>query len=235
MGYCFLEFENEGVAQNVLMTLNLKQWPGTDKLLKLNWASSSNKGSKEEFSIYVGDLSPEVNDNGLFKFFASALPSCKSAKIVSDHTGMSKGFGFVRFSSEEDSVKAISSYNLAGGLGRNRIRVCKAFPKQQQNSAMGVGGHMQQTDNLHQYTQQQQQEQWQQYHQQMEEYNQSLAQYQMQYNEATEIEPYDDGMTVEEINKEYMALDQEYDHLFDVCRWQYFDSVAASKPVEQPV
>lgn len=73
---------------------------------------------------------------------------------------------------------------------------------------MGVGGHMQQTDNIHQYTQQQQQEQWQQYHQQMEEYNQNLVQYQMQYNEATEIEPYDDGMTVEEINKEFMAMDQ---------------------------
>ena len=42
------------------MTQNLKPWPGTDKLLKLNWASSSSRGSREEFSIYVGDLSPEV-------------------------------------------------------------------------------------------------------------------------------------------------------------------------------
>ena len=50
----------EQIAQQVLMTLNLKPWPGTDKLLKLNWASSSSRGSREEFSIYVGDLSPEV-------------------------------------------------------------------------------------------------------------------------------------------------------------------------------
>ena len=51
----------EQIAQQVLTTLNLKQWPGTDKLIKLNWASASSRGTREEYSVYVGDLSPEVN------------------------------------------------------------------------------------------------------------------------------------------------------------------------------
>ena len=55
------------MAQQVLTTLNLKQWPGTDKLIKLNWASAGNRGSREEFSVYVGDLSQEVRKTSLFK------------------------------------------------------------------------------------------------------------------------------------------------------------------------
>ena len=54
------------------MTLNLKAWPGTDKLLKLNWASSSSRGSREEFSIYVGDLSPDVSLNLSFSFLKNS-------------------------------------------------------------------------------------------------------------------------------------------------------------------
>ena len=36
----------------------------------------------------------------------------------------------MRFSADEDAKKAISTFNLMSGLGKNRIRVCKAFPKQ---------------------------------------------------------------------------------------------------------
>ena len=72
----------------------------------------------------------QVDDNSLFKFFATSLSSCKSAKVVTEQNGQSKGFGFVRFSMDDDAKKAISSFNLMAGLGKNRIRVCKAFPKQ---------------------------------------------------------------------------------------------------------
>ncbi|KAL5248938.1 hypothetical protein ACHWQZ_G017962 [Mnemiopsis leidyi] len=229
-GYCFLEFETEQIAQQVLMTLNLKPWPGTDKLLKLNWASSSSRGSREEFSIYVGDLSPEVNDNTLFKFFATSLSSCKSAKVVTEQNGVSKGFGFVRFSSDEDAKKAISSFNLMSGLGKNRIRVCKAFPKQgdrAQNNMNQGGGPP------HQGAPFQGGDPWNQYQQQMSMYNQNMAQYQQQYNEATDIEPYDDGSTVDSLNKEIMDNDKEFSDLFELTRWQYVDSVLALKPMEQ--
>lgn len=221
-GYCFLEFESEQIAQQVLMTLNLKQWPGTDKLLKLNWASSSNRGSREEFSIYVGDLSPEVDDNTLFKFFATSLSSCKSAKVVTEQGGQTKGFGFVRFSAEDDAKKAISTFNLSSGLGKNRIRVCKAFPKQSDRNNM--------QNNMNPNFPQ---DPWQQYHQQMSVYNQNMAQYQHQYNEATDIEPYNDGLTVEQLNKEFLDNDKEFADLFEGARWQYVDSVIATRPVEQ--
>jgi len=214
-GYCFLEFESEQMAQQVLTTLNLKQWPGTDKLLKLNWASASSRGTREEYSVYVGDLSSEVDDNSLFKYFATRLPSCKSAKVVTEQGGGSKGFGFVRFSTDDDAKKAISNYNLASGLGQNRIRVCKAFPKQ------GDRNNMQASNDP-----------WQQYHQQMSAYNQNIAQIQQQYTEATDCEPYDDGLTVEQMNREYIDNDKEFFDLLESTKWQYFDSVLATRPLE---
>jgi len=224
-GYCFLEFESEQIAQQVLMTLNLKQWPGTDKLLKLNWASSSSRGSREEFSIYVGDLSPEVDDNSLFKFFATTFPSCKSAKVVTEQNGTSKGFGFVRFSAEDDAKKAISTFNLTAGLGTNRIRVCKAFPKQNERSQNNMN---QGAPNPYYGG-----DPWQQYHQQMNAYNQNMAQYQQQYNEATDLDPYDDGSTVDSLNKEFLDYDKEFSDIVELNRWQYVDSALAVKPMEQ--
>ncbi|XP_063689820.1 tRNA selenocysteine 1-associated protein 1-like [Bolinopsis microptera] len=228
-GYCFLEFDSEQAAQQVLMTQNLKPWPGTDKLLKLNWASSSSRGSREEFSIYVGDLSPEVDDNSLFKFFATSLSSCKSAKVVTEQNGQSKGFGFVRFSMDEDAKKAISSFNLMAGLGKNRIRVCKAFPKQGERG----GPNMQEGGPPPPGPFQGGSDPWHQYQQQMTEYNQNMAQYQQQYNEATDIEPYDDGATVDSLNKEFLDNDKEFSELFEITRWQFVDSVLALKPMEQ--
>jgi len=213
-GYCFLEFESEQIAQQVLTTLNLKQWPGTDKLIKLNWASASSRGTREEYSVYVGDLSPEVDDNALFKFFATRLTSCKSAKVVTEQGGGSKGFGFVRFTTDEDSKKAISNYNLSSGLGQNRIRVCKAFPKQGDRNMNPSS------------------DPWQQYQQQMSAYNQNIAQIQQQYTEATDVEPYDDGLTVEQLNREYIDNDKEFFDLLESTKWQYFDSVLATRPTE---
>lgn len=231
-GYCFLEFESEQIAQQVLMTLNLKPWPGTDKLLKLNWASSSSRGSREEFSIYVGDLSPEVDDNTLFKFFATSLSSCKSAKVVTDQGGTSKGFGFVRFSVDDDAKRAISTFNLMAGLGKNRIRVCKAFPKQSERGMQPGGGPPSGPGN-YQGGGGGGGDPWHQYQQQMNVYNQNMAQYQQQYNEATDVEPYDDGATVESLNKEFLDNDKEFSDMFELTRWQFIDSVLALKPMEQ--
>lgn len=220
-GYCFLEFESEQIASTVLMTLNLKAWPGTDKLLKLNWASTNNR-ERQEHSVYVGELSSEVDDNQLFKHFASSLLSCRSAKVVCDNGGTSKGFGFVRFSSDNDARRAITDFNLTGGLGNRRIRVCKAFPKQgERNQGGGEQGGQHRSDP------------WSQYQQQVTAYNNNVAQYQQQYNEATDVEAYDTGMTAEQYNREFLDYDKEFTELLDGTRWQFVDTITAVKPIEQ--
>lgn len=82
-----------------------------------------------EFSIFVGDLGPEVNEFVLVSLFQSRFPSCKSAKIMTDAmTGQSRGYGFVRFSDESDQQRAL--VEMQGVYCGNRpMRISTATPK----------------------------------------------------------------------------------------------------------
>ncbi|QRV73217.1 RNA recognition motif protein [Ceratobasidium sp. AG-Ba] len=82
-----------------------------------------NAGKQLEFSIFVGDLAPETTNADLVAVFRNPLlglrpdreprvirpfASCRSAKImVNPETGISKGYGFVRFTDEADQQRAL--------------------------------------------------------------------------------------------------------------------------------
>ncbi|EFJ46633.1 hypothetical protein VOLCADRAFT_32547, partial [Volvox carteri f. nagariensis] len=65
-----------------------------------------------DFSLFVGDLPPEVHDHFLESFFRQYFPSVRSAKVMTDPvTGRSKGYGFVRFGSEAERDRAVVEMN----------------------------------------------------------------------------------------------------------------------------
>ncbi|KAG9317332.1 hypothetical protein JVU11DRAFT_1531 [Chiua virens] len=77
----------------------------------------------KEYSIFVGDLAPETSNSDLVAVFRNPVLglrndrepkfirpflSCKSAKIMLDPvTGVSRGYGFVRFTDEVDQQRAL--------------------------------------------------------------------------------------------------------------------------------
>ncbi|KAJ7571935.1 RNA-binding protein Csx1 [Mycena floridula] len=77
----------------------------------------------KEYSIFVGDLAPETSNSDLVAVFRNPVLglrndrepkfirpflSCKSAKIMLDPmTGVSRGYGFVRFADEGDQQRAL--------------------------------------------------------------------------------------------------------------------------------
>ncbi|KTW32192.1 uncharacterized protein T551_00874 [Pneumocystis jirovecii RU7] len=132
-GYCFVDFSSTAAASKAL-SLNGTIIPGTTRLFKLNWASggglTDRKDDREpEFSIFVGDLGPEVNEYLLVSLFQSRYPSCKSAKIMTDLvSGMSRGYGFVRFSDEVDQRRALTEMQGVY-CGSRPIRISTATPK----------------------------------------------------------------------------------------------------------
>ena len=135
--------------------------PNSTRPFKLNWASgggladrrsvqsssmlysllifSSRDDRGPEYSIFVGDLGPEVNEFVLVSLFQSRFPSCKSAKIMTDPiSGMSRGYGFVRFSDEVDQQRALSE--MQGVYCGNRpMRISTATPKNKGGPG-GAGG-----------------------------------------------------------------------------------------------
>ncbi len=79
-------------------------------------------------NIYIGNLSPEVNDEDLTGLF-SEHGNVSSAKVIRDmFSQTSKGFGFVEMPGRVDAQKAVdtlNSYELKG----NKIVVNEARPK----------------------------------------------------------------------------------------------------------
>lgn len=136
-GYCFLTFPTQSHAASVLQQVNTSNapliMPNSAKQFSLNWASSvpsaplpaampgqtisipgvQNPQYPKEYSIFVGDLAPEVSNSDLVAVFRNPVLglrndreprfirpflSCKSAKIMLDPvTGVSRGYGFVRY------------------------------------------------------------------------------------------------------------------------------------------
>ena len=149
-GYCFVDFSSPQAAAKAL-GLNGQQMPNSSRPFKLNWASGGGLADRRddrgpEYSIFVGDLGPEVNEYVLVSLFQSRFPSCKSAKIMTDPlSGMSRGYGFVRFSDESDQQRALSE--MQGVYCGNRpMRISTATPKNKggpANMQMGMpgGGH----------------------------------------------------------------------------------------------
>ncbi|KAH6619412.1 hypothetical protein B0J18DRAFT_411709 [Chaetomium sp. MPI-SDFR-AT-0129] len=145
-GYCFIEFSTAEAAQKAL-NLNGTPVPNSTRVFKLNWASGGGLVDRRddrgpEFSIFVGDLGPEVNEFVLVSLFQSRFPSCKSAKIMTDAmTGQSRGYGFVRFSDESDQQRAL--VEMQGVYCGNRpMRISTATPKTRSHQ-YGGGGHSQ--------------------------------------------------------------------------------------------
>ncbi|EMD40360.1 hypothetical protein CERSUDRAFT_110955 [Gelatoporia subvermispora B] len=149
-GYCFLTFPSQAHAASVLSQIaNASQpaiMPNSSKPFSMNWASSvpaapmpasiaappqpqitipggQNPQYPKEYSIFVGDLAPEVSNSDLVAVFRNPVLglrndreprfirpflSCKSAKIMLDPvTGVSRGYGFVRFTDEADQQRAL--------------------------------------------------------------------------------------------------------------------------------
>lgn len=148
-GYGFVEFANHFAAKRVLEVLNGQQLPtGDGKVYRLNWASYGINERRAdaagpEYSLFVGDLAPEVNDFILQQTFAERYKSIKSAKVVTDsQTGMSRRYGFVRFFSEEEMHRAL--VEMQGELCAGRpMRINHATPRRQDNTQAPPGAGQQ--------------------------------------------------------------------------------------------
>jgi RNA recognition motif-containing protein len=89
-------------------------------------------------NIYVGNLSFDVNEDDLRKAF-EGFGQVKSINIITDkYNGMSKGFGFVEMSSQDEAQAAIAGLNGKELKGR-AVNVNEARPRTD-NRGGGGGG-----------------------------------------------------------------------------------------------
>lgn len=66
------------------------------------------QGQPEAFQVYVGDLDPSVSNHNLLQFFKQIYHSVCEAKVIVDPVSRkSKGYGFIKFFSKEESERAL--------------------------------------------------------------------------------------------------------------------------------
>ncbi|XP_065174833.1 polyadenylate-binding protein 4-like [Sycon ciliatum] len=100
-------------------------------------------------NLYIKNLEEDINDEQLRREF-SAYGSISSAKVMVDDKGISKGFGFVCFSSPEEATKAVTEMNNRM-IGRKPLYVALAQRKEERKAqlqATMLNRSLPQTQNL---------------------------------------------------------------------------------------
>ncbi|MBW4503668.1 MAG: RNA-binding protein [Scytonema hyalinum WJT4-NPBG1] len=91
-------------------------------------------------SIYVGNLSYQVEQDDLKRVFAE-YGTVKSVQLPLDReTGRVRGFAFVEMGSDAEEAAAIEALDSAEWMGRN-LKVNKAKPKSDASSGGGRWGN----------------------------------------------------------------------------------------------
>ncbi|CAO3646486.1 unnamed protein product [Mucor hiemalis] len=144
--YAFVDFTTHEAANKAVSTLNGTPIPQTNKYFKLNWSNRDGNGvpftnsvsgggmgggpnMDTGFSVFVGDLGSDVNDNALMAAFQSRYGSVRSAKVmINPITGYSRGFGFIRFFDEGEQQRSLEEMQGVY-IGSRPVRVSVARPR----------------------------------------------------------------------------------------------------------
>jgi len=140
-GYGFINFDSDQTAIVVMHRLGGKIIPNSNPSVrfKLNHNSTRLQPGEVDTSIWVGDLTPEVDDFALYRFFSQRYQTVRCAKVVLDESGFSKGYGFIRFGSEAEQQHALGSMTGEMGLGSKPIKVSMANQKNRQENGTPGG------------------------------------------------------------------------------------------------
>jgi len=138
-GYGFINFDSDQGAILTMHRLGGKVIPNSNPPVrfKLNHNSTRLQPGEADTSIWVGDLTPDVDDYALYQFFSQRYQTVRCAKVVLDESGFSKGYGFVRFGAESEQQHALGNMTGELGVGSKPIKVSMA---NQKNRATGTGG-----------------------------------------------------------------------------------------------
>ncbi|XP_042805550.1 protein boule-like isoform X2 [Neofelis nebulosa] len=137
-----IDFEQ---TSNQTQTDSLSPSPNPVSPVPLNNPTSAPRyGTVIPNRIFVGGIDFKTNENDLRKFF-SQYGSVKEVKIVNDRAGVSKGYGFITFETQEDAQKILQEAEKLNYKDK-KLNIGPAIRKQQvgipRSSIMPAAGTM---------------------------------------------------------------------------------------------
>ncbi|XP_060781011.1 polyadenylate-binding protein 1-like [Neoarius graeffei] len=113
-GYAYVHFESMEAAELAKKKLNGKLLNDRKVFIehfKVREQREAEVGScSHPFNIYIKNLGDDVDDNQLNTIFSKFGPVV-NARVVTDESGKSKGFGFVSFQRHKDAQRALAEMN----------------------------------------------------------------------------------------------------------------------------
>ncbi|XP_043360794.1 protein boule-like [Dermochelys coriacea] len=139
------EKEQPQQTTNQTQTESLSPSPNTVSPVPLNNPTSAPRfGTVIPNRIFVGGIDFKTNENDLRKFFAQ-YGCVKEVKIVNDRAGVSKGYGFITFETQEDAQKILQEAEKLNYKDK-KLNIGPAIRKQQvgipRSSIMPAAGTM---------------------------------------------------------------------------------------------
>ncbi|XP_062326274.1 polyadenylate-binding protein 4 [Osmerus eperlanus] len=114
-GYAFVHFETQDAADRAIEKMNgmllndRKVFVGRFKSRKEREAELGAK-AKEFTNVYIKNFGDDMNDDRLKEMF-DKYGKTLSVKVMMDHGGKSRGFGFVSYEKHEDANRAVEEMN----------------------------------------------------------------------------------------------------------------------------